>query len=75
MSMDGPEQSSLIERIVNPISQDEALDALGLSKLPSRDQVRNEIEQKLLVPREILPSHWLPTYQMYLTLALHLGLL
>jgi antiviral helicase SKI2 len=41
------------------------LKELGLAGLPSRERVHREIEEKLLLPQERLPDHWLPTYQMY----------
>ena len=40
------------------------LKELGLSGLPSHEQVHAEIEQQLLSPADTFPRHWLPTYQM-----------
>lgn len=41
------------------------LEQLGLSHLPSRDKVFQEIEEKLLLPRVKLAPHSLAKYQMY----------
>jgi antiviral helicase SKI2 len=40
------------------------LDHLGLGGLPSQEDVHAAIEQKLLLPKDQLPAHWLPAYQM-----------
>ncbi|KAJ3797700.1 antiviral helicase [Lentinula aff. detonsa] len=40
------------------------LEQLGLAHLPSRDQVHQDIEEKLLLLREQLPPHWLAKYQI-----------
>jgi antiviral helicase SKI2 len=64
--MDQEKHRRLIQQILCPTS-DQAprlLEDLELSGLPSREQVHREIEEKLLLPRERLPDHWLPTYQM-----------
>ncbi|KAI0639904.1 antiviral helicase [Trametes polyzona] len=57
----------LLDQILNPapINADELLSDLGLAELPSRDKVHQQIEEDLLLPRESLPSHWLPTYQIH----------
>jgi len=60
------EHEQLVQQIPDPDSNnlEALLDDLGLNGLPSRETVHAQIEQKLLLPRETLPSHWLPTYQM-----------
>lgn len=60
-------RSKCIQQILdkNPENAAKILKDLGLSGLPSRAQVHHEIEEKLLLPREKLPAHWLPLYQMY----------
>jgi antiviral helicase SKI2 len=40
------------------------LDRLGLGHAPSQDKVHQDIEEKLLLPKDRLPDHWLPSYQM-----------
>ncbi|KAJ4485612.1 antiviral helicase [Lentinula aciculospora] len=40
------------------------LEQLGLAQLPSRKEVFKEIEEKLLLPQENLPPHWLAKYQI-----------
>jgi antiviral helicase SKI2 len=65
--MDQDKHRRLIQQILRPTADQgpRLLEDLGLSGLPSREQVHHEIEEKLLLPRERLPDHWLPTYQMY----------
>ncbi|EIW64030.1 antiviral helicase [Trametes versicolor FP-101664 SS1] len=57
----------LLDQILNPTSSnaDGLLSELGLAALPSRDEVHRQIETDLLLPKESLPSHWLPTYQLH----------
>ncbi|KAJ7204463.1 antiviral helicase [Mycena pura] len=65
-SMDGSRHKELIHQILCPSSadKDKILINLGLDGLPSRDIVHQEIEEKLLLPKETLPAHWLPSYQV-----------
>jgi hypothetical protein len=66
-------QRNLIQQIVRPECSEDAriiLNTLGLSGLPSRESVHSQIEEKLLLPQEKLPDHWLPIYQVYETLQL-----
>ena len=58
--------AELIARLLNPTREDanDLLQDLGLSGIPSREQVHREIEERLLLPKERLPDHWLPMYQM-----------
>ncbi|KAJ7687413.1 translation repressor [Mycena rosella] len=67
--MDGPKHQELIHQILFPVSssadKDSILKDLGLDGLPSPGQVHREIEEKLLLPQETLPSHWLPSYQVH----------
>ena len=64
--MASDDQQDLVEQILNPQSEDadHILNELGLSELPSREQVNRAIEEKLLLPKETIPAHWLPHYQV-----------
>ncbi|RDB28581.1 hypothetical protein Hypma_015957 [Hypsizygus marmoreus] len=64
--MDIEKQRELIHKILHPNASDAhaLLQDLQLAGLPSREQVHQEIEEKLLLPRETLPHHWLPSYQV-----------
>ena len=64
--MDAETHVDLIQKIVSPRSDYAAglLDSLGLSEPPSREQIHAEIEERLLLPKQKLPDHWLPKYQM-----------
>ncbi|GBE77514.1 Putative ATP-dependent RNA helicase [Sparassis crispa] len=57
----------VIEQILSPTpaNAQDLLKELGFSGLPTQEQVHREIEQKLLLPKERLPDHWLPTYQIH----------
>ncbi|PCH34097.1 antiviral helicase [Wolfiporia cocos MD-104 SS10] len=61
------QKQRLLEQISQPSSSHAAdlLSSLGLSGLPPREQVHKELEDKLLLPKENLPEHWLPTYQIH----------
>lgn len=48
----------------NPDNADAILASLGLATLPTRQQVHEQIEKNLILPRSSLPDHWLPTYQL-----------
>ncbi|KAG6811569.1 hypothetical protein H0H92_006818 [Tricholoma furcatifolium] len=65
--MDTDKQRELIEQILvpDPSNANSLLNALSLSGLPTQDQVYRDIEEKLLLPRETLPKHWLPPYQIH----------
>lgn len=41
------------------------LASIGLNEIPSREQTHRQIEQRLLLPEERLPDHWLSKYQLY----------
>ena len=64
--MDIEKQCQLIQQVLHPDPNDAAslLQDLNLESLPTREQVHRNIENKLLLPRETLPSHWLPSYQV-----------
>ena len=64
--MDPAQQAEVIRQTLQiiPGNARKLLEDLGLTGLPSREQVHREIEAKLLLPRERIPDHWLPTYQM-----------
>ncbi|KAI0830808.1 antiviral helicase [Trametes gibbosa] len=57
----------LLHHILNPVAADAdvLLSKLGLAALPPRDEVHRQIEETLLLPKESLPDHWLPTYQLH----------
>jgi antiviral helicase SKI2 len=40
------------------------LASIGLDAIPSREHIYREIEQRLLLPEERLPDHWLSKYQL-----------
>ncbi|KAJ6520244.1 ATP-dependent RNA helicase [Mycena sanguinolenta] len=67
--MDAAKHHELIQQILSPTlnssEKDKILNDLGLDGLPSREQVHREMEEKLLLPQETLPSHWLPSYQVH----------
>lgn len=43
----------------------EILHRLGIDGIPSKEQLRAEIEEELLTPKKELLSQWLDEYQMY----------
>ncbi|KAJ7508688.1 ATP-dependent RNA helicase [Mycena galericulata] len=55
----------LIHQIISPTSDNALLKDLGLDGFPSRELLHREIEEKLLLPQETLPAHWLPSYQVH----------
>ena len=70
--MAGPKElGSIIQQILSPTPEDAEglLEEIGLGAIPSREQVHQEIDAKLLSPPDTLPDHWLSTYQMYGSLA------
>lgn len=64
--MDVEAKADLAQKIVSPSPEYAAgiLDGLGLSGPPSRERIHTEIEERLLLPKQKLPNHWLPKYQM-----------
>ena len=64
--MEGDELEVVIEQILNPRSENahKILEELGLSRLPSLEEVHRAIEEKLLLPKDNFPAHWLPHYQV-----------
>lgn len=40
------------------------LEELGLAGIRSKEQIYNDIEERILLPKDRLPDHWLATYQM-----------
>lgn len=55
-----------ISKIAHPKSTDAAaiLAELKLDKIPSREEVYQNLNERLLVPRERLPANWLKDYQV-----------
>ncbi|EGO31119.1 ATP-dependent RNA helicase [Serpula lacrymans var. lacrymans S7.9] len=60
-------QDLLISQILQPSkgNSDDLLEKIGLGGIPSREQVYQEIEEKLLLPPSTLPENWLSTYQIH----------
>ncbi|TFK41940.1 ATP-dependent RNA helicase [Crucibulum laeve] len=65
--MDVEKQTKLIQQIVHPRREDASalLKDLHLAGIPSREQIHQELEERLLLPRQTLPSNWLPHYQVH----------
>ena len=61
-----PSFASVLDAVVRPdgSNADRILEELGLDRVPPRSQVHREIEDRLLLPKEKLPDHWLPQYQV-----------
>lgn len=59
-------QENVIQKVVSPSPEHAAalLDSLGLSNPPPRERIYAEIEERFLLPKQKLPEHWLPKYQM-----------
>ncbi|KAL0951772.1 hypothetical protein HGRIS_008443 [Hohenbuehelia grisea] len=66
MDVDPETHIQLVQRVTQANAEDASalLDELELSGLPSREQVHREIENKLLLPQDQLPEHWLSTFQI-----------
>ncbi|KAI0778677.1 antiviral helicase [Trametes elegans] len=60
-------RDELFDQLLNPAADnaETILSNLGLAALPSKEQVYREIEENLILPKESLPDHWLPTYQIH----------
>jgi antiviral helicase SKI2 len=56
----------ILDAILNPQPENGSilLERMRLGTAPSQEQVHREIEEKLLLPKNRLPEHWLPAYQM-----------
>ncbi|KAN0134981.1 DSHCT (NUC185) domain containing protein [Lactarius tabidus] len=56
-----------LPNISNILAKDarQLLESIGLDAIPSREHIYREIEQRLLLPEERLPDHWLSKYQLY----------
>ncbi|KAI5124130.1 hypothetical protein M0805_000941 [Coniferiporia weirii] len=48
-----------------PVTASSILAELHLDGPPTRDQLHNDIEENLLLPKAKLPDHWLPVYQIH----------
>lgn len=66
-AMDADLQRQLIHDILHPenVNTQDILEDLGVGSVPTREQIHREIEEKLLLPQDRLPSHWLPSHQMW----------
>jgi antiviral helicase SKI2 len=55
-----------LPNISNILAKDarQLLESIGLDAIPSREHIYREIEQRLLLPEERLPDHWLSKYQL-----------
>ena len=65
-AMDVEAQASIIQHIVSPSSEcaAELLESLAIAEPPSRERIHAEIGERLLLPKQKLPDHWLSKYQM-----------
>ncbi|EPT03462.1 hypothetical protein FOMPIDRAFT_1158982 [Fomitopsis schrenkii] len=65
--MSSAEQQRVLQHILHPDpkSAERILIEVGLAGVPEPEQVHREIEEKLLLPKDKLPEHWLPTYQIH----------
>lgn len=56
-----------LQHILHPTKDDKEniLAQLGLDGPPSQEQIHREIEEKLLLPKDKFPDHWLSVYQQY----------
>lgn len=56
-----------LRHILHPSEDDREniLVELGLDGPPSEEQIHREIEEKLLLPKDKFPDHWLSVYQEY----------
>ena len=66
LNMADHDHQDVLDKILNPKPENaqKVLTRLGLDELPSREQVHHAIEEKLLLPKEKFPAHWLPHYQV-----------
>jgi len=64
--MDADLHRQFIQDLLQPENVDShaILEELGVGSIPTREQIHREIEEKLLLPQDRLPSHWLPSHQM-----------
>ena len=64
--MDADVREDILDKLLHPDKAKAAglLEELGLAGLPSREQIHREIEEKLLLPQDKFPDHWLPSYQV-----------
>lgn len=65
MGDDDRSYSELAELVHNGNADKAALlNELSLDDVPSRDDILRELEHRYLTPKDVLPDHWLSTYQM-----------
>jgi antiviral helicase SKI2 len=64
--MDVSQQLELINQIVHPKAEDAStiLQQLRLSP-PTRKEIHEDIERRLLLPPQTFPQQWLPSYQVF----------
>ena len=69
--MDTDTHEDILDNLLHPDTGNahELLQQLGLASLPSREQVHREIEEKLLLPQDKFPEHWLSQYQVYVSIS------
>ena len=65
LDMDDHDHRELIDQIVEPRLEnaDKILAQLSLDRLPTKEEVHRAIEERLLLPKDAFPAHWLPHYQ------------
>lgn len=68
--MDLNSHHQVLQHILHPDRDGHAaiLAELGLDGPPSQEQVHREIEEKLLLPKDKFPDHWLSVYQEYVAM-------
>ncbi|KAG7452119.1 antiviral helicase [Guyanagaster necrorhizus] len=64
--MDPDTYVEIVDQILHPQRKNTAriLEDLGLAQ-PLREHIHKDLETKILAPKDRLPSHWLPTYQVH----------
>lgn len=64
--MDASLQLELIDQILHPKAEDAStiLQQLHFSP-PTRQEIHENIERRLLLPPQTFPQQWLPSYQVF----------
>lgn len=64
--MEDHDHTEVVNQILNPRAENaqKLLAELGLDKIPSREEVHRDIEEKLLLPKTTFPAHWLRHHQV-----------
>ncbi|KZT27539.1 antiviral helicase [Neolentinus lepideus HHB14362 ss-1] len=61
------EHEQFLDYIINPKREnaERLLKELGLAGIPDRQKIHEQIEERFLLPKDTLPAHWLPKYQVH----------